>query len=659
MSTSKRIGSLSNRARTWPDTKSSDILGNNEREQGYTLREENDMLKVESQSLKELIDEYTCNACKVFTPAELEKLASVRQLQAQNLQLRHQYYEEYNSTMAMGIPVPLIQDFLPPMQVSSFNQSNGGFLGESSMEPINPNFNSMNTVMNPQQDSETWSMMQTIGLAREELVNLLNVNEPYWIKDMTEGRYIIHRDTYNAEFLNTSVRENRHQNGFRTRFESSKDEAILTMGASRVAEMLMDSKMRVDYLFPTIITEAFTIKEYGNQTSPRQVGSIKLVFEQMHLLTPFVTPRDYRFVRFCEKVTEGMWLIVEVSHDFNDSSLQLNSPSRAWRLPSGCLIKDVSHGVSQVTWVEHVEVEDNVPIHLLYKDVIIRGLAFSADRWVQTLSTSCHRMNSHDNILQNQFDSPLQKMGVLGAMTQEDRKCIMSITNKMRKRFCGNMNMVDNLEMVRLNDNEVYLSLCRDQQNVIPSSGLIVNAATSFWLDAPCQVVIDFLKNVNLRAQWDAVCNGGAAEEIVCIRFGDQLDNSISIIKPHIESINNLLVIQETLVDPLGAVIAYAPIDREDFIGELYGSWSKPVLVSGFIISKDGNPECMRINHGGASTSRNVAPAFQYGSLITTAFQVMSYSKDIDMEFMNIVTSIISSTVDRIKLAFNCPDPSV
>ncbi|XP_047331222.1 homeobox-leucine zipper protein HDG12-like [Impatiens glandulifera] len=643
MSTSKRIGSLPNRARPWPDTKSSEILGKNEKEEGYTLREENDILKVESHSLKELIDVYTCNACKVFTPAELEKLASVRQLQAQNLQLRHQYYDECNSTMAMGIPVQLIQDFLPPMQVPSFNQSNGGFLGESSMEPINPNFNSMNTVMNPQQDSETWSMMQTIGLAREEVVNLLNVNEPYWLKDMTDGRYNIHRDTYNAKFLNTSVRENRHQNGFHTRIESSKDEAILTMSASRVAEMLMDSKMRVDYIFPTIITEAFTIKEYGNQTSPRQVGSIKLVFEQMHLLTPFVTPRDYCFVRFCEKVTEGMWLIVEVSHDFNDSSLQLNSPSRAWRLPSGCLIKDVSHGVSQVTWVEHVEVEDNVPIHLLYKDVIFRGLAFSADRWVQTLSTSCHRMNCHDNILQNQFDSPLQKMGVLGAMTQEDRKCIMNITNKMRKRFCGNMNMIDNLEMVRLND----------------KSGLIVNVATSFWLDAPCQVVIDFLKNVNLRAQWDAVCNGGAAEEIVCIRFGDQLDNSISIIKPHIESTNNLLVIQETLVDPLGAVIAYAPIDREDFIEELYGSWSKPLLVSGFIISKDGNPECMRINHGGASTSRNVAPAFPNGSLITTAFQVMSYSKDINMEFMNIVTSIISTTVDRIKLAFNCPNPSV
>ncbi|XP_047331528.1 homeobox-leucine zipper protein HDG12-like [Impatiens glandulifera] len=657
----QELGLTPNQVRNWYQNKRTNLKGKNEKEQGYTLREENDMLKVESQSLKELIDVYTCNACKVFTPAELEKLASVRQLQAQNMQLRHKYYDEYNSTMAMGIPVPLIQDFLPPMQVSSFNQSNGGFLGESSMEPINPIFANandiMNTIMNPQQDSETWNMMQTIGLAREELMNLLNVNEPFWLKDMTDGRYIIHRDTYDAKFLNTSVRENRQQNGFRTRFESSKDEAILTMSASRVAEMLMDSKMRVDYLFPTIITEAFTIKEYGNQTSPRQVGSIKLVFEQMHLLTPFVTPRDYCFVRFCEKVTEGMWLIVEVSHDFKDSSLQLNSPSRAWRLPSGCLIKDVSHGVSQVTWVEHVELEDKAPIHRLYKDVIFRGLAFTADRWVQTLSTSCHKMNIHDNILQNQFDSPLQKMG--GAMTQEDRKCIMSITNKMMKRFCGNMNMIDNLEMVRLNDNDVYLSLCRDQENVNPSRGLIVNVATSFWLDAPCQVVIDFLKNVNLRAQWDAVCNGGAAEEIVCIRFGDQLDNSISIIKPHIESTNNLLVIQETLVDPLGAVIAYAPIDREDFIGELYGSCSKPVLVSGFIISKDGNPKCMQINHGGASTSSNVAPAFPNGSLITTAFQVMSYSKDIDMEFMNILTSIISTTMDRIKLAFNCPDPSV
>ncbi|XP_047306265.1 homeobox-leucine zipper protein ROC8-like [Impatiens glandulifera] len=428
------------------------------------------------------------------------------------------------------------------------------------------------------------------------------------------------------------------------------------MGASKVTEMLMDSKMRTKYIFPTIITDGFTIKEYGNQSTRGQVGPIKLVYEQMHILAPFVSPRDFRFLRLCEKVTDGMWLIVEVSPDFNNTNFQLNSPARAWRLPSGCLIKDISPGVSHVTWMEHVEVEDTALIPILYKDVFFHGLAFNSDRWVQILSRCCHRTVSYNNIVQNQFDSPLQNMGVLKVLTQEDRKCIMSITDKMMKRFCSNMNMKDILEILRFKDNDIFLSVCRDQENANPSNGLIVNAATSFWLDAPYQMIIEFLNNINLRSQWDVVCYGGIVKEIACIKFGNQLDNSISIIKPHIESRNNLLVIQETLVDPLGAVIAYAPIDQEDFIGELNRSWTKTVLVSGFIISKDGNPECMRMNFGGASTSRNVAPTSPNGSLVTVAFQVI-YSKDIEMEFINIVNSIISTTVDRIKLAFNCHDP--
>ncbi|XP_047306480.1 homeobox-leucine zipper protein HDG11-like [Impatiens glandulifera] len=656
------IGTLQTRPRMNDSTKiaGESWQGQNERVQGFTLREENDRLKIESLSMKRMLNENSCRSCKVLTPIEKAQLANIRQLQADNLQLKQKYYNACNSLAITGIPIPIIRDLLPPMLVSSFDQTRV-FIGQSSMESsIDDNaIVNANVTTNPQLDSETSKMIQTIGIARDELMNLLNVNEPFWLKDMTDGRYIIHRETYNATFLKTSARENRHQNGSRTRFESSKNEAILSMSASRVAEMLMDSKMRVEYLFPTIITEAFTIQEYANQTSPRQVGPIKLVYEQMHILTPFVTPRELCFVRFCEKVGEGVWLIVEVSHVFKNTSFQLNSPSRAWRLPSGCLIKHVSPGVSHVTWVEHVEIEDKAPIHLLYKDVFFRGLAFSADRWVQILSRSCHRIACYNNIGQNQSDSSEQNLGVLGNMTEEHKKCIMNITDKMVKRFCSNMNMKNKLDMPQMKDNGICLSICRDQENSCPSNGLIVNAATSFWLDVPCQMIIDYLQNVNLRAQWDDMCNGGAVEEFACISFGDEIKNSISIMKPdHIESGNNLIVIQETLVDPLGAVVVYAPVDQEDFDGELNGSWSKDVLPSGFIISKDQNPECMRINLGGASTSSNVVKDVPNGSLVTVAFQVMSYSEKIEMEFVNIVTSLISSTVDSIKLAFNYPDPS-
>lgn len=53
--------------------------------------------------------------------------------------------------------------------------------------------------------------------------------------------------------------------------------------------------------------------------------------------------------------------------------------------------KPVSEMLVQVTWVEHVEIEDKTDIHGLYRDLIHRGLAFGAERWLTTLQRMCER----------------------------------------------------------------------------------------------------------------------------------------------------------------------------------------------------------------------------------------------------------------------------
>jgi hypothetical protein len=45
----------------------------------------------------------------------------------------------------------------------------------------------------------------------------------------------------------------------------------------------------------------------------------------------------------------------------------------------------------QVTWVEHVEIEDKTPTHRLYRDLIHSGLAFGAERWLAVLRRICER----------------------------------------------------------------------------------------------------------------------------------------------------------------------------------------------------------------------------------------------------------------------------
>lgn len=47
----------------------------------------------------------------------------------------------------------------------------------------------------------------------------------------------------------------------------------------------------------------------------------------------------------------------------------------------------------QVTWVEHVEVDDR-GVHNLYKHMVSTGHAFGAKRWVAILDRQCERLAS-------------------------------------------------------------------------------------------------------------------------------------------------------------------------------------------------------------------------------------------------------------------------
>lgn len=49
--------------------------------------------------------------------------------------------------------------------------------------------------------------------------------------------------------------------------------------------------------------------------------------------------------------------------------------------------------VHQVTWVEHVEVDDR-SVHNIYRLLVNSGLAFGAKRWVGTLDRQCERLAS-------------------------------------------------------------------------------------------------------------------------------------------------------------------------------------------------------------------------------------------------------------------------
>lgn len=72
------------------------------------------------------------------------------------------------------------------------------------------------------------------------------------------------------------------------------------------------------------------------------------MYEKMHILSPLVAPREFFFIRYFRQLNSNMWIIANVSYDFI-KEIQDASSSPSWKLPSGCMIEDMSNGKSMVS----------------------------------------------------------------------------------------------------------------------------------------------------------------------------------------------------------------------------------------------------------------------------------------------------------------------
>lgn len=73
------------------------------------------------------------------------------------------------------------------------------------------------------------------------------------------------------------------------------------------------------------------------------------------MLSPLVATREFYFLRYCQQIEPSLWAVVDVSYDFPRDN-QFSSPCQCHRLPSGCLIRDVPNGYSEVSQLNSVSV---------------------------------------------------------------------------------------------------------------------------------------------------------------------------------------------------------------------------------------------------------------------------------------------------------------
>ncbi|XP_075482634.1 homeobox-leucine zipper protein HDG11-like [Primulina tabacum] len=647
----------------WFQNRRTQMKAQHERADNCALRSENDKIRCENIAIREALRNIICPSCG-GPPVSEDSYFDEQKLRIENSHLKEEL-DRVSSIAAKYIGRPISQ--LPPVQpihVSSLDLSmasfgSHGIPGPSLDLDLLPGSSSSvipNLAFPPMGISDMdKSLMADIAVnAMDELVKLLQANEPIWVKSTADGREILNLETYDSIF----PRSNSHLKNPNIRIEASRDSGVVIMNGMALVDMFMDANKWVE-LFPTIVSRARTIEVISSGMLGGRSGTLQLMCEELQVLSALVPTRQFYFLRFCQQIEQGSWAIVDVSSDIPHQGSQFTSSCKVQKLPSGCLIQDLPNGYSKVTWVEHWEIEDKTPIHRLYRELIHSGLAFGAERWLSNLQRICERFACL-MVTEN-------STGDLGGVIPlaEGKRSMMKLAQRMVNNFCSSINPANGQQWTTntgLNEFEVRATVHKSTDPGQPN-GVVLSAAATIWLPIPPQNVFNFFRDERTRPQWDVLSNQNPVQEVAHIANGSHPGNCISVLRAFNTSQNNMLILQESCIDSSGALVVYCPVDLPAINIAMSGEDPSyiPLLPSGFTISPDGQPEHHHARGGGsdgASTSSNPGIGGRSsGSLITVVFQILVSSfpsARMSPESVTTVNNLISNTVHQIKAALNC-----
>nr|AAU12247.1 homeodomain protein HOX3 [Gossypium hirsutum] len=651
---SRELGLAPRQIKFWFQNRRTQMKAQHERADNSALRAENDKIRCENIAIREALKNVICPSCG-GPPANEDSYFDDQKMRMENAQLKEEL-DRVSSIAAKYIGRPISQ--LPPVQpvhissldfrMASFDGYGVGAGPSLDLDLLPGSSSSMpNLPFQPVVISDIdKSLMSDIAAnAMEELLRLLQTNEPLWIKSTNDGKDALNLESYERIFPKPN---NTHFKSPNIRVEASRDSGVVIMNGLALVDMFMDSNKWLE-LFPTIVSIAKTIEVI----SPGMLGthrcSLQLMYEELQVLSPLVPTREFYTLRYCQQIEQGLWAIVNVSYDLP----QFASQCRSHRLPSGCLIQDMPNGYSKVTWLERVEIEDKTPIHRLYRDLVHSGSAFGAERWLTTLQRMCEWFAC----LRVSSTSTRDLGGVIPS--PEGRRSMMKLAQRMVNNFCtsvGTSNSHRSTTLSGSNEVGVRVTVHKSSDPGQPN-GIVLSAATTFWLPVSPQNVFNFFKDERTRPQWDVLSNGNAVQEVAHIANGSHPGNCISVLRAFNTSHNNMLILQESCIDSSGSLVVYCPVDLPAINVAMSGEDPSyiPLLPSGFTITPDGHLE----QGDGASTSSSTGHGRSSGgSLITVAFQILVSSlpsAKLNLDSVTIVNNLIANTVQQIKAALNCP----
>ncbi|XP_028805536.1 homeobox-leucine zipper protein HDG11-like, partial [Neltuma alba] len=242
---SRELGLAPRQIKFWFQNRRTQMKAQHERADNCALRAENDKIRCENIAIREALKNVICPSCG-GPPLHEDSYFDEQKLRLENAQLKEEL-DRVSSIAAKYIGRPISQ--LPPVQpihISSLDLSMASFgsqtmMGGPSLDLDLLPGSSSSVPSLPYQaasfsDVDKSLMSDIAGNAMDELLRLLQTNEPLWMKSGTDGRDVLNLDAYGSMFPDRVVTSRTPM----FRVEASRDSGVVIMNSLALVDMFMD-----------------------------------------------------------------------------------------------------------------------------------------------------------------------------------------------------------------------------------------------------------------------------------------------------------------------------------------------------------------------------------------------------------------------------------
>ncbi|CAN7031491.1 hypothetical protein IGI04_030970 [Brassica rapa subsp. trilocularis] len=594
---SEELGLTPLQVKFWFQNRRNQIKIEQDRSDNKMLKAENETLKTENRKLQFDLQRLSCSSCG----------GSRDKLHLENYRLRQELDRLHSIASLMNPCLP------PPETACLFPDMKDDIT---------------NNLLIAEEDKAI--AMDLAVSCVQELAKMCATNEPLWNKKGSDNERIsLNEDVYKKMFQWPSVDHNHF------RREASRANTVVIMNSITLVNAFLDAD-KWSEMFCSIVSRAKTIQIVSSEVSGAS-GSLLLMYAELQVLSPLVPAREIYFLRYVKQNAEaGKWMIVDFPVDgLIKPASGITTTDQYRRKPSGFIIQDMSNGYSQITWVEHVEVEEKHVHHKMVREYVESGAAFGAERWLAVLRRQCERMASL-------MATNITDLGVIPSV--EAKRKLMKLSQNMVRTYCltisnsyGQALSESPKETVRITTRKVC-------------GGVVLCGVSTTLLPYSHHQVFDLLRHDHGRSQMEMLFNENPFQEVAHIANGSHPGNCISLLHFHGASSSNNVewMLQETCTDNSGSLVVYSTVHANAVQLAMNGEDPSriPLLPLGFSVVPVNQPHVVE----GISVNLD-------SCLLTVAIQVLV--SNATTATLNLSTTAINnricSTVYRISSALGSP----